>query len=89
MMIEACNNWGHSSPETEAEDVFFSRHISKIKPLPPLEIAQAFATETTYNSMAVGSHACWKFLSSSDLADHFCQHLRHASSMANALRQQS
>ena len=88
IMTEASQTFGHESPDTEAEDVFFSRHIPQLAPLPPLEIAQAFATETTYNPMAVGSHACWKFLSSSDLADHFIQHLRNASSMANALRQQ-
>ena len=89
VMAKACENWGSNSPETEAEDVFFSRNVPNIMPLPPLEIAQAFATESTYNPMAVGSHACWKFLHSSDLADHLSQHLRNASSMANALRQAS
>ena len=89
LMAQACEKWGNNSPETEAEDVFFSRIVPKLKPLPPLEIAQAFATETTYNSMAIGSHACWKFLHSRDLADHLSQHLRSASSMANALRQES
>ena len=89
VMAKTCENWGSNSPETEAEDVFFSRNVPNIMPLPPLEIAQAFATESTYNPMAVGSHACWKFLHSSDLADHLSQHLRNASSMANALRQAS
>ena len=88
-MAQTCTNWGDNSPETEAEDVFFSRYVPKLTPLPPLEIAQAFATETTYNPMAVGSHSSWKYLNSSDLAEHFSQHLRHASSMANALRQAS
>ena len=73
----------------EQEDVFFSRHVARIAAMPPLEIAQAFAMETTYNPAAVGSHACWKFLHSRDLADHFSQHLRGASAMANALRQAS
>ena len=89
VMAEACKNWGDNSPDTEAEDVFFSRYVPQLMALPPLEIAQAFATETTYNPMAVGSHACWKFLHSRDLADHLSQHLRSASSMANALRQAS
>ncbi|MCB4406948.1 DUF5672 family protein [Synechococcus sp. MU1642] len=89
VMAQACKKWGENSPEIEAEDVFFSRYVPQLKPLPPLEIAQAFATETTYNPMAVGSHACWKFLHSRDLADHLSQHLRSASSMANALRQES
>ena len=89
VMAQTCKNWGRNSPETEAEDVFFSRHVPQLMKLPPLEIAQAFATETTYNPMATGSHACWKFLHSRDLADHLSQHLRSASSMANALRQAS
>ena len=88
-MAQTCKNWGSNSPETEAEDVFFSRYVPKLMALPPLEIAQSFATETTYNSMAIGSHACWKFLDSRDLADHLSHHLRSASSMANALRQES
>ena len=48
----------------EAEDVFFSRHISKVSTPAPLDIAQAFSTETTYNPNAIGSHACclWKAL---------------------------
>ena len=89
VMAQTCKNWGSNSPETEAEDVFFSRYVPQIMALAPLEIAQAFATETTYNPMAVGSHACWKFLHSRDLADHLSHHLRNASSMANALRQVS
>ena len=89
VMAQTCKNWGSNSPETEAEDVFFSRYVPQVMALAPLEIAQAFATETTYNPMAVGSHACWKFLHSRDLADHLSQHLRSASSMANALRQAS
>ena len=57
--------------------------------MPPLEIAQAFSTETTYNPRAIGSHACWNFLSSTDLADHLDQHLRAAWAMAEARRQLS
>ena len=45
------------------------------------------AMETTYNPAAIGSHACWKFLSSADLADHLSQHPRAAWSMAQARRQ--
>ena len=69
-MLEICERWGSSSPAEELEDVFFSRHVARVASVPPLEIAQAFATETTYNRHAIGSHACWKFLSSADLADH-------------------
>ena len=54
----------------------------------PLEIAQAFATETTYNPNAVGSHACWKFLDGGDLAHHFEQHLREAWAMTTVFRNQ-
>jgi hypothetical protein len=87
VMTTLCQQWGGQSPDEEAEDVFFSRHLSRVAEAPPLEIAQAFATETTYNPMAVGSHACWKFLDSSDLADHLDQHLRAAWAMAEARRQ--
>ena len=86
VMVAICEQWGLSSPDEELEDVFFSRHVAHIASVPPLEIAQAFATETTYNPQAIGSHACWKFLSSSDMADHLDQHLRAAWAMAEARR---
>ena len=89
VMLEICERWGSSSPAEELEDVFFSRHVARVASVPPLEIAQAFATETTYNRHAIGSHACWKFLSSADLADHLDQHLRAAWAMAEARRQLS
>ena len=89
VMASICERWGSSSPAEELEDVFFSRHVARIASMPPLEIAQAFATETTYNPQAIGSHACWKFLSSADLADHLDQHLRTAWAMAEARRQLS
>ena len=88
-MLAICERWGSSSPAKELEDVFFSRHVARVTSMPPLEIAQAFASETTYNSQAIGSHASWKFLSSADLADHLDQHLRAAWSMAEARRQLS
>ena len=87
VMLAICERWGSSSPVEELEDVFFSRHVARITSMPPLEIAQAFASETTYNALAIGSHACWKFLSSSDLAEHLDQHLRAAWSMTEARRQ--
>ena len=84
VMRAICEQWESTSPVEEMEDVFFSRHISQITAAPPLEIAQAFATETSYNSGAIGSHACWKYLSSADLADHLDRHLRAAWSMVEA-----
>ena len=64
------------------EDVFFSRHVAH-RLMPPLEIAQAFAMRNDATTLkAIGSHACWKFLSSADLADHLDQHLRAAWAMA-------
>ena len=87
VMLSICEHWGSSSPTEEMEDVFFSRHVARIASAPPLEIAQAFAIETTFNPQAIGSHACWKFLSSGDLANHLDQHLRAAWAMAEARRQ--
>ena len=88
-MHTICEYWGESSPECEAEDVFFSRHINKVDTPAPLEVAQAFATETTYNPNAIGSHACWKFLDGPDLAHHFEQHLRETWAMTTALKDQA
>ena len=89
VMKTICERWGASSPADEMEDVFFSRHIARIASAPPLEVAQAFSMETSYNPQALGSHACWKFLSSGDLADHLDQHLRTAWAMTKARRQLS
>jgi len=87
IMIEICERWGNQSPYTEAEDVFFSRHITKASAVAPLEVAQAFACETTYNPNSIGSHAAWKYLTSSQLADHLDKHLRAAWSMVLARRE--
>ena len=89
VMLAICERWGSSSPAEELEDVFFSRHLARVTSVPPLEIAQAFASETTYNPQAIGSHACWKFFNSADLGAHLDQHLRAAWSMAEARRQLS
>lgn len=89
VMLTICERWGSSSPTEELEDVFFSRHIARVASVPPLEIAQAFSTETTYNPKAIGSHASWKFLSSADLADHLSQHLQAAWAMTEAQLQLS
>ena len=88
-METICKHWGESSADQEAEDVFFSRHISKVSTPAPLDIAQAFSAETTYNPNAIGSHACWKFLEGPDLAHHFEQHLRESWAMSTALRHQA
>ena len=88
-MQTICERWGKLSPNQEAEDVFFSRHISKVSTPAPLDIAQTFATETTYNPNAVGSHACWKYLKGPELAHHFEQHLREAWAMTKALTYQA
>ena len=88
-MLTICQRWGSASPAEEMEDVFFSRNVSRIATPPPLEIAEGFATETTYNPRAIGSHACWKFLKSADLADHLDQHFRAAWAMAEAKLQLS
>ena len=88
-MKTICERWGLSSPEHEAEDVFFSRHISKVSTPASLDIAQAFAIETTYHPNAIGSHACWKFLEGPDLAHHYEQHLREAWAMTTGLRSQA
>ena len=55
VMLAICERWGSSSPTEEMEDVFFSRHVARITSMPPLEIAQAFASETTYNPQAIGA----------------------------------
>ena len=89
VMLAICEQLGSSSPATELEDVFFSRHVARFATAPPLEIAQAFALETTYNPQAIGSHACWKFLNSAHLAEHLDQHLRATWAMAKAKRQSS
>ena len=89
VMLAICEQWGSSSPIEELEDVFFSRHVGRVCSVPPLEVAQAFASETTYNPQAIGSHACWKFFSSAELATHLDQHLRSAWAMTKARRQLS
>ena len=41
-MQTICEYWGKCSPDTEGEDVFFGRHISKVSTPAPLEISPGF-----------------------------------------------
>lgn len=83
-MVKIAERWGIYSPREEMEDVFFSRHIARITSPPPLEIAQAFSTETTYNPHSIGSHACWKYLTNAEMSDHLNRHLKSTWAMVQA-----
>ena len=83
-MQEISKNHGPESPIEEKEDVFFSTHINEYCIPAPLQIAQAFAFESTYQSTAIGSHAAWKYLSSSELGHHLDKHWRQVWSMIQA-----
>lgn len=78
LMLEICKQQAQFSPMEEMEDVFFSRHLRSACQAAPLEVAQAFACESRYQATAIGSHAGWKYWSSSDLADHLDRHWRQA-----------
>ncbi len=83
IMKKICENHGACSPQEEQEDVFFSRHMSKYCKPAPLQIAQAFASESMYQSTAIGSHAAWKYFSSAELADHLDKHWRQVWAMVH------
>ena len=81
LMSKICEEFGLSSLSEEQEDVFFSRHISKYCQPPPLQIAKAFACESTYQQNSIGSHAAWKYFTSSELAEHLDRQFRQVLSM--------
>ena len=83
LMQAICQDHGRLSDDREQEDVFFSRHIKQYREPPPLQIAQAFAFESSYHP-SIGSHAAWKYLSSAELAEHLDQHLRQVWAMVQA-----
>jgi len=69
----------------EPEDVFFSRHLpSYCKELPPLELAQAFASEALYSD-ALGIHASWKYLPTEQQASLYEKHIKTLIAMAEGL----
>lgn len=69
----------------EPEDVFFSRHLpSYCAELPPLELAQAFATEAIYSD-AIGIHASWKYLPAEQQASLYEKHIKNLIAMAEGL----
>jgi hypothetical protein len=71
--------------EVEPEDVFFSRHLpSYCKELPPLELAQAFASEAIYSD-AIGIHASWKYLPTEQQASLYEKHSKTLIAMAEGL----
>jgi len=71
--------------EGEPEDVFFSRHLtSYCKELPPLELAQEFASEAIYSD-AIGIHASWKYLPTEQQASLYEKHIKNLIAMAEGL----
>ena len=80
-------SWGHQAHKKLKTSS--SAVTSAIQHTCTVGYAQAFATETTYNPNAIGSHACWKYLEGADLAQHFEQHLRESWAMTTALRHQA
>jgi hypothetical protein len=69
----------------EPEDVFFSRHLpSYCTELPPLELAQAFASEAIYSD-AIGIHASWKYLPAEQQASLYEKHIKNLIAMAEGL----
>jgi hypothetical protein len=71
--------------EGEPEDVFFSRHLtSYCKELPPLELAQEFASEAIYSD-AIGIHASWKYLATDQQALLYEKHIKTLIAMAEGL----
>ena len=83
-MQTICQHHAHQSPPEEMEDVFFSRHLNRLGQTAPLEVAQAFACESRYQPTAIGSHAAWKYWSSSELAEHLDEHWRQVWSLKEA-----
>ncbi len=74
-----------SRDEGEPEDVFFSRHLpAYCAELPPLAIAQAFASEAIYSD-AVGIHASWKYLPAEQQASLYEKHIKYLVAMAEGL----
>jgi hypothetical protein len=71
--------------EVEPEDVFFSRHLpSYCKEFPPLEMAQAFASEAIYSD-AIGIHASWKYLPTEQQASLYEKHIKTLIAMVEGL----
>ena len=74
-----------SREEGEPEDVFFSRHLpAYCAELPPLEMAQAFASEAIYAD-AIGIHASWKYLPAEQQASLYEKHIKNLIAMAEGL----
>ena len=76
LMKEICCKYSLSSSTDEQEDVFFSRHLKEFCNPVPIQIAKAFAFETSYEKSSIGCHAPWKYLTSSELGEYLDKHLR-------------
>ncbi len=84
LMHTICKEKSGNSFKEEQEDVFFSRHIATYSNPAPLNIAKAFACESTYNPEALGSHAAWKYFDGSELGEHLEKHWKQIWGIINS-----
>lgn len=73
-----------SAPE-EAEDIFFCRHLAAYDPDPaPAAVVERFSCETAY-APSCGSHAGWRYIDASEMAQMFERHFKHVVALTRQL----
>ncbi len=84
LMAEICIKHAKESPTDEAEDIFFSKHISSYShSVAPPEIVESFSCETEYRDTC-GAHAAWRYIDAGECAALYENHCKHVMAMVEA-----
>ena len=84
LMADICINHSKESPQDEAEDIFFAKHISSSgRAVAPPEIVENFCCETEYRN-TYGAHAAWRYINARDCAALYEEHCKHVMAMVEA-----
>jgi hypothetical protein len=83
VMQAICEEHSHTSPEEEAEDIFFARHLGEETyqaKLPSQDVLSRLFNESSYSDSS-GFHGSWYYLDASEQARLYDKHTKHVIGM--------
>ncbi|QCH15075.1 hypothetical protein CB0101_09155 [Synechococcus sp. CB0101] len=83
VMQAICEQHSHASPDTEAEDIFFARHLNDPNlnaKLPSQAVLNRLFNESSYSDSS-GFHGSWYYLDASEQARLYEKHAKHVIGM--------
>ena len=83
VMQAICEAHSHASPDNEAEDIFFARHLNEPglnAKLPSQDVLSRLFNESSYSD-SCGFHGSWYYLDASEQARLYEKHAKHVIGM--------